>query len=866
MENFVGIDLGTTNSAICTFDKETQQTRIWKSPEQNDVIPSAIYIDNRGNEYVGQRAYNAAPRSPDNCATLFKRFMGTSTPIELSAVNHTYTPEECSAKVLRTLFGYLPEEIRSSTNTGTVITVPAAFNLGQKNATMTAAEMAGIGKVQLVQEPVAAVMSFMKATKGNNGIFLIYDLGGGTLDIAIAESINKRVAILAHGGIQMCGGRDFDRKLVDNIVKPWLYENFDLSDDLAANPTFKPLLRLATWATEKAKIELSAKDEAMISLAEEEIRTNDLNGEEIYLEIPLDRITYDKLIENQIAETIDAARETLSKTGYTSNDIECIVWVGGPTHYKPLRDKVTFELGIKGDTFDVNPMTAVAEGASIFAESIPIKDWINKDDNRAKDNEGVTVSTEDHAFTFVTPNQGRTPDDTSKIIVRVDGQIPDDYVFQVDGLEDGSTSGQLPLKHGQTVDVNLTKSGENTFEVVVYDAIGNTIKQDKIIITKTVANIDEIPSSSPIFVEVVRKVGGRSVPEYLVREGDGLPKEGTMKLQAGELLEAGTSHSLNFKIWEGEIDDYISDNRPVGLFQIKGTDITEGTIPANTTLKFSYELSSGGHIKFEVEVGSQAIPKKFDGFFNYKEESTPVDADQIAEEAIQIRKRLDHILKSVNEKKLELDEESEEKLNKTCEKLESAIMLNPEESNTEMIQEAYQGILQVKQHFYQVRKDNRKEIQQWELDNAIKCFDLSSRRFARSSEETEFDKLAETAQRSIDNNLDDFNEHLNELWLRYYQILWRQSWFVIEQFKYYAGSPHLFADQDRYEELVHIGNRLMEHPDIKHITDGIRDATIKSEVVDQLRQIVFQIMDIPRISGVASHDEMRSLITNILAG
>ena len=135
MTNYVGIDLGTTNSAICTYDGSI--TRVWKSPEQNDVTPSAIYIDRRGNKQVGQRAYNAAPRSPDNCATLFKRFMGTSTPIELSVVDQTFTPEECSAEVLRTLFGYLPEELRNSPDTGTVITVPAAFNLMQKDATMT---------------------------------------------------------------------------------------------------------------------------------------------------------------------------------------------------------------------------------------------------------------------------------------------------------------------------------------------------------------------------------------------------------------------------------------------------------------------------------------------------------------------------------------------------------------------------------------------------------------------------------------------------------------------------------------------------------------------------------------------------------
>ncbi len=369
MEHYVGIDLGTTNSAICTYDKETLQTWIWKSPEQNDVTPSAIYIDRRGNEYVGQKAYDVVPRRPDSCATLFKRFMGTGIPIELSAVDKIFTAEECSSKVLKTLFGYLPEDIRNSPDTGTVITVPAAFNQIQKNATMKAAKMAGIGKVELVQEPVAVVMSYTR-TCNTDGIFLIYDLRESTLDISIAESIRKRVTLLAHGGIQMCGGRDFDRALVDNLVLPWLHDNFELPDDLAKNPKFKKLLSLATWATERAKIELSAKEEAIISLLEVEIGTKDLNGDEIYLDIPLQREFYNDLIAARVNDTIHAARETLSKTGYAANDVECIVWVGESTHYKPLRDKVSSELGIKGDVLAADPITVVAEGASIFAASI----------------------------------------------------------------------------------------------------------------------------------------------------------------------------------------------------------------------------------------------------------------------------------------------------------------------------------------------------------------------------------------------------------------------------------------------------------------------------------------------------------------
>ena len=170
-------------------------------------------------------------------------YLGTSTPIKLSAVDITMTPEECSSEILRVLFGYLPEELRNDPDVGTVITVPAAFNQMQKNATMQAADLAGIGRVALMQEPVAAVMSVMKA-RNADGIFVVYDLGGGTLDIALAENLGGRINLLAHGGIAMCGGRDFDRLLVDNVIKPWLFENFDLPEALSTKPNYKSLLRL----------------------------------------------------------------------------------------------------------------------------------------------------------------------------------------------------------------------------------------------------------------------------------------------------------------------------------------------------------------------------------------------------------------------------------------------------------------------------------------------------------------------------------------------------------------------------------------------------------------------------------------------
>ena len=802
MKTFIGIDLGTTNSAICSYDGS--ETRIWKSPEQNDVTPSVIYIDRRGNKYVGQRAYDSAPHSPDNAAMLFKRLMGTSTPIQLSAIGLTKSPEECSAEVLKVLFGYLPEEIRNDSNTGTVITVPAAFNQMQKDATMQAASMAGIGKVAIMQEPVAAVMSVMRA-RNADGMFLIYDLGGGTLDIAIAESLNGRVNLLAHGGIAMCGGRDFDRVLVDNLVRPWLIENFDLPEDFSVNPAFKSLTRLAIWATERAKIELSAREEAIISLSETEARVKDLAGNEIYLDIPLQREVYDRLIAERVSQSIDAARETLSKAGLTPHDLERIVFVGGPTNYKPLRDKVAFELGIPGST-DVNPMTAVAEGASLFAESI---DWSSQSRPR-KNTRGQISSGGGLALSF--NYIARTPDVKAKIAVQLAGQAASGSEFQIDSVDTGWTSGRLPLKHGVTIDVTLTKTGDNTFKVFVFDSVGGPIalEQDKIVITRTAATVDAIPASHSVGIEVLEKLGGRPVLDYLIRSGDSLPKKGKKVFKAAESLKAGASGSLNLKLWEGEIEEPIADNRPIGVLKISGSDFDDGVIPAGADLECEYEIQDSGNIIIEVSVpcigGTFHSGKNF-----YSRQEGQLDytaaAALVVEEGERTLNRIDEINEVVDNPKLE----------QARQKLESAVSLDPEEAETEKSQEAMEKVLEARRLLAQVRKEHLKEIRQIDLDGVVSFFDKHIRQHARPSEALAFDNLAKTAQRSIDRNDKDFEHHLDEMKGKNFEILWRQDWFVIERFKWMVSSPHLFADKHRFAELAKIGTQLMRSDDIEKL-------------------------------------------------
>lgn len=832
MKNYVGIDLGTTNSAICSYDGE--DVRIWKSPEQNDVTPSAIYFDRRGNKYLGRKAYDSAPWSPGNSATLFKRLMGTSTPVKMPTVDITMSPEECSAEILKVLFGYLPEEMRNDPDTGTVITVPAAFNQMQKDATMQAAELAGIGKVALMQEPVAAVMSVMR-TRKTDGIFLIYDLGGGTLDIAIAESLGGRVNLLAHGGIAMCGGRDWDRALVDNVVKPWLFENFDLPEDLAANQTYKALRSISAWASERAKVELSSREDSVISLLETESRVRDQSGSDIYLDIPLDRAVLDELIESRIAESIEAARETLSKAGLTAHDVERVVFIGGPTNYKPLRDKVSFELGIPGSA-EVNPMTAVAEGAALFAESI---EWSSQNRGR-KSNRGKLSSSGklDVSFNYI----ARTPDSRAKIVVQVGGQVLEGAEFQIDSLDTGWTSGRMPLANGASVDVTLGKNGENAFKVFVFDAAGGplTLEQDKIVITRTAATVDAIPASYSIGIEVLEKLGGRPVLEWLIRAGDQLPKKGSISLKTGESLKAGAAGSINFKLWEGEIEDPITDNRFIGMLKVTGSDFHDGVIPAGADLYCNYEVLDSGNIVLEVSIPS--IRGTFDsaGHNFYSRQGAGLDfttaAARVVEEGGRTLERLEEINEVVDHPKLQ----------QARDKLETAADLDPEEAETEKAQEAMEKVLEARRLLAQVRRENLKEIRQIELDGVKEFFDQHIREFARPSEESAFDNLAKTAQREIDRNGKGFESHLDELKGKNFEILWRQDWFVVEKFKHMASTPYNFSDRQRFEELVATGLQLL-----------------KADDIDRLRQVVGQLWQIQIDTG--SDTEMLD-VANIIRG
>jgi molecular chaperone DnaK len=325
--------------------------------------------------------------------------------------------------------------------------------------------------------------------------------------------------------------------------------------------------------------------------------------------------------------------------------------------------------------------------------------------------------------------------------------------------------------------------------------------------SRTAATIDAIPASHSVSVEVLEKLGGRSVLDYLVRSGDSLPKKGKKLFKAAESLKSGASGSLNLNLWEGEIEDRVDDNRPIGVLKISGTDFDDGVIPAGADLECDYEILDSGNIILEVSV--PCIGSTFHSAYSRQEGQLDYTSASVlvVKEGEQTLKRLDEINEVVDNPKLD----------QARNKLESAVSLNSDVAETEKTQEAMENVLEARRLLAEVRKEHLKEVRQIDLARVVSFFDEYIRQHARPSEATAFGNLARTAQRSIDKNDKDFEQHLDELKGRNFEILWRQDWFVVERFKSMVNSPHLFADKHRFEELSNIGAQLIRSDDIEKL-------------------------------------------------
>ncbi len=371
MGKVIGIDLGTTNSAMAVY--EGNEAKIIANKEGKNTTPSIVAFTDKGEILVGESAKRQAVTNPEKTIYSIKRIMGLmfnedkakeaekrlpykivdrngACAIEISG--KVYTPQEISAKILMKLKedaeSYLGESV-----TEAVITVPAYFNDSQRKATKEAGTIAGLNVLRIINEPTSAALAYGLDKKESEKI-MVYDLGGGTFDVTVLETGDNVVEVLATGGDAFLGGDDFDNRVIDFLAAEFKSETgIEIKNDVMALQRLKE-------AAENAKKELSSAMETEINLP---FITADATGPK-HLVKKLTRAKFESLTEDLVEETISKIESVIKDAGLTKNEISEVVMVGGSTRIPKVQERVKAFIH-KDLNKSVNPDEVVAVGASI---------------------------------------------------------------------------------------------------------------------------------------------------------------------------------------------------------------------------------------------------------------------------------------------------------------------------------------------------------------------------------------------------------------------------------------------------------------------------------------------------------------------
>lgn len=350
MAKIIGIDLGTTNSAVAVMEGGT--ATIIPNSEGNRTTPSVVAFSKDGERLVGETAKRQAITNPHRTIASVKREMGHAWKSE-EIDGKQYTPEEISAMILQKLKADA-EAYLNDTVTNAVITVPAYFTDAQRQATKDAGQIAGLKVDRIINEPTAAALSYGMDKETDQSKIMVYDLGGGTFDVSILEVGDGVFEVLSTRGNNKLGGDDFDNAVVDYLAAEFRKESgVDLTKDLTAMQRLKD-------AAEKAKKELSSTLTTNVNLP----FITAVDGQPVHLDINLSRAKFDELTHDLVEKTRKPVEDALHDAGLSASDIDKVLLVGGSTRVPAVQELVKKIIG-KDPQKDINPDESVAIGAAI---------------------------------------------------------------------------------------------------------------------------------------------------------------------------------------------------------------------------------------------------------------------------------------------------------------------------------------------------------------------------------------------------------------------------------------------------------------------------------------------------------------------
>lgn len=573
-----GIDLGTTNSAIGVY--ESGKVKIFKNDIQGETMPSCVW-DRGRSFFVGNKAYSQLPADKrkafndpnfkSNIFIEFKRTMGNSVKY-CTDKNKELSSEDLSSEVLKTLKSYVDNENVKSA----IITIPAAFEMNQINATKKAAELAGLEYVELVQEPYAAAIAYGVESSNKNGYWLVFDFGGGTFDSALVKVEDGIIKVIDTEGDNFLGGKNLDEAIVENIFIPYLKNKFSidsiLEDDFKLNAfkeMWKPL-------AEDAKNQLSFKEEYNILAELYDVYGEDDNGEEFTIDITLTRDELKGIIEPFIQKAIDYCKVLLKRNNLTESSLNELILVGGPTLSPIVREML--ESQIRKPNTSIDPMTVVAQGAAIYASSInnPVEGEVDHSKVQLHiDYESMVVGAE----TFVTIKTK----ETNKIVFA-----------EISRGDDAFKSEKVELNNiGEVIELALVENENNIFIIQLYNEKGDKLESEPksfSIKEGTVAGGAPLPHT--ICIEVIDKLTKKKILKPLLglEKNKQLPATGVFNdLKSKKQIRPGMDDFIDIPIYQGEPFTKAVLNNHVFTIRITGNELPV-LLPENSLANLTIEI------------------------------------------------------------------------------------------------------------------------------------------------------------------------------------------------------------------------------------------------------------------------------------
>ena len=787
-----GIDLGTTNSAIAKFVKG--EVEVFKNPLETgkETLPSLVYYK-KDKVVVGTNARTYFERDAENVFGNFKRKMGTTESFKVKSINQSKTPIELSAEVLKELKGFVHSgEIFDSA----VITIPASFDVIQSNATKEAGFLAGFRQVILLQEPIAASLAYANKHKERdleNGQWLVYDLGGGTFDVALIKIKDGEMKVLDHEGDNFLGGADFDNLIVENLVIPYLNKNYkfnDLENEMKSRSgkLNKFYLRVMILA-ENAKITLSSRTSAEIEIRD----ISDDNGEEIEISIDITRSEFEGVIKEYIDKTLDMIKTILVRHSLKPSDIQFTLMVGGSTYTPYVRKRVEEILQIPINC-DIDPTTAIAIGAAYYAGT---KEKSFDQGDKKKTTTGIKVRL---AY------QKTSQEDEEILAGRFEGNI-DGLFYQITREDKGYDSGRKPLTNRISEDLPLVKNAYNFFRLTVLDDKNNVVETDceLIGIAQGKYNVAGQPLPHDICLETDNNpelATNSTKLDLFFQKNTILPQKRVKQYTLHKSIIKGGNEKIVINVLEGPQSSLPEANQSIGYIEIDGNKVSRDIL-RGTEIEITLEMSESRDLKVTVYIPMS--DQQFSEVFNPSQRHLPVG--KLQDEVETLNEKLDSEIEEAVERE---DYETAEQLTSLKKKVDALVLNSNSLTSDDVTIKMYQ------------LENKKREIAQ-EIDNATRDKRISILKIKYNEDKDWCKKIVDENGNDHDHKIYGeiigreqvflnsitpvkIMEAIEELVDLGSNILWRTPDFLEARFRRLIEKPQLFNDQEQAKSLIEAGN------------------------------------------------------------